>query len=333
MLDPADAAYALLLGAVAAFNPCGFALLPAYLTVLVTGSAEEGVTRAAALRRAVLFGLAMTTGFMAVFLAFGLLFGAVNIALQGAILPYVSYVTVVIGVALVALGAILAVTGELRGPGLRVRTTAPRRSFLSQVAYGATFAVASLSCTIGLFLGVVAQSVGASGAIAAILPFVIYGAGMGAAILAVSMAAALAGATVASALRRHTPTLMRVGGVIMIVAGLYVTVFGLAEVLPRFGITTLDGVLTTTLTWQSSAAAWIGSWGTTILVVVVTAVLTVAALILVRGRRAARATHSSTSEPQPPQGEGADKPTIASAIRTADAATLDAIRRAARRDG
>ena len=44
-------ALALTAGVLAAFNPCGFALLPAYLTLLVTGTAEEGFTRASALRR------------------------------------------------------------------------------------------------------------------------------------------------------------------------------------------------------------------------------------------------------------------------------------------
>ena len=37
MVDQAVIALALVAGAVAAFNPCGFALLPAYLGLLVVG--------------------------------------------------------------------------------------------------------------------------------------------------------------------------------------------------------------------------------------------------------------------------------------------------------
>ena len=79
MIDPTGAAYALLLGAVAAFNPCGFALLPAYVTVLVTRSADARVPRAVALRRAVGFGTALTLGFLAVFTSLGLLFGLAEV--------------------------------------------------------------------------------------------------------------------------------------------------------------------------------------------------------------------------------------------------------------
>ncbi|WP_159448774.1 cytochrome c biogenesis CcdA family protein [Demequina sp. NBRC 110053] len=333
MIDPTAAAYALLLGAVAAFNPCGFALLPAYITVLVTGSAERHVTRAAALRRAVGFGLAMTLGFMAVFTAFGLLFGAVNAGLQGSILPYLSYVTVAIGVVLVWLGIVLLRGGELRGPGLRMRGAAPGRAFWSQVIYGATYAIASMSCTIGLFLTVVAQALAATGPVGAISPFLVYAAGMGASILAVSILAAVAGSSAAAALRARTPLLMRIGGALMILAGLYVFVFGLAEVLPRHGIDTLNPVLTTTAAWQGSVALWIDSWGTVALVVFVAVIAALTVWILMAARRErstqVQAPHpggddaTSTSDGEPPR---------ASRIRIAPAATLDAVRDAARSD-
>ncbi|WP_159450197.1 cytochrome c biogenesis CcdA family protein [Demequina sp. NBRC 110056] len=341
MIDPTAAAYALLLGAVAAFNPCGFALLPAYITVLVTGSADAGVTRAVALRRAVGFGLAMTVGFMAIFTAFGLLFGAVNAGLQGSILPYLSYVTTAIGVVLIWLGVVLLRGGELKGPGLRVRGTAPGKAFWSQVGYGATFALASMSCTIGLFLAIVAQALAATGPVGAVAPFLIYAAGMGASILAVSILAAVAGSSAASALRSKTPLLMRIGGGLMVLAGLYVLVFGLAEVLPRYGVTALNPVLTTTAKWQGAVSQWIDSWGTVALVVFVIVIAAAVVWILVASRRAegghstkdgssadAVAVSRSTS---PEQGEGSQAP-AAPRIQVAPAATLDAVRAAAKSD-
>ncbi|WP_062137710.1 cytochrome c biogenesis CcdA family protein [Demequina aestuarii] len=327
MLDATVAAYVLLLGAVAAFNPCGFALLPAYLTVIVTGSADAGVTRAVALRRAVGFGLAMTLGFMVVFTGFGLLFGAVSLGLQGSVLPYVSYVTVAIGAVLVWLGLVMLRGGQLRGPGLRITGHAPRRAFWSQVGYGASFAVASLSCTIGLFLAVVAHALAATGPVAAVAPFFIYGAGMGASVLAISMVAAVAGSAAASTMRRHTPLLMRVGGGLMVVAGLYVLVFGLAEVLLQYGIDTLNPVLTTTAQWQSGVSAWIESWGTAVLVIFVAIVAAAAGAILVAARRGGTSGRARVSV----DGEG-DRPPRGSApgFTVADPATLESVRRASR---
>src|SRR5690606_29189493 len=79
MFDAASAGYVLLLGMVAAFNPCGFALLPAYLTVIMTRSASAQESASASLWRAVSFAGALTVGFLVVFGFFGVLFGAVNL--------------------------------------------------------------------------------------------------------------------------------------------------------------------------------------------------------------------------------------------------------------
>ncbi|WP_062070447.1 cytochrome c biogenesis CcdA family protein [Demequina sediminicola] len=345
MLDATAVAYALLLGAVAAFNPCGFALLPAYITAIVTGSAEGGVTRAQALRRGIRFGVAMSIGFLALFLVLGLIFGAVNLALQAKILPYVSYATVVIGLALIWLGIVLTVKGEMRGPGLRINGAAPRRTFWSQVGYGVAFAVASLSCTIGLFLVVVTQALNASSPIDAVAPFIAYGVGMGTSVVLVSVLAALVGSSLASGLRKHTVTLMRVGGVLMIAAGIYVTVFGLAEVLPQFGIHTLDPVLKATISAQSAVSQAVSSWGTPVLLALSGIALIAVIWAFVTGRSERNGTSSEQETAGgggSPSGEtgateaattvnvpngGATSP--ATGIRTADSGTLDAIRKAA----
>ena len=57
-------------GLVAALNPCGFAMLPAYLALVVGG---EGTGRLTALGRALAATAAMAAGFVAVFTTFGLL--------------------------------------------------------------------------------------------------------------------------------------------------------------------------------------------------------------------------------------------------------------------
>ena len=60
---------ALAAGMLATVNPCGFALLPAYLSFLVTGDSTPG--RGAAVGRALAATAAMTAGFGAVFGVFG----------------------------------------------------------------------------------------------------------------------------------------------------------------------------------------------------------------------------------------------------------------------
>ena len=58
-------------GLVAALNPCGFAMLPAYLALVVQG---ENVGRRAAVGRAVTATAAMALGFLTVFGGFGIIF-------------------------------------------------------------------------------------------------------------------------------------------------------------------------------------------------------------------------------------------------------------------
>jgi len=286
----AVAGLALTAGILAAFNPCGFALLPAYLTFIVTGSAEEGVTRPVALRRATGFALGMTLGFAAVFTAFGLLFVLATAGLQGSVLPYLAYVTVAIGLVLVVLGVRMAAGHEINVPGLRFKGRAPAATFGSQTAYGASFALASMSCTIGPFLAIVASALNAPGPIAKTLPFLVYAVGMGTSILVISIVAALAGSTVVAGLRRRTPAIMRGAGWLMIVAGVYATLYGLAEILQQNGNTALSGIIDVTAGWQGDITRTIHGWGLPVLVTL--AVVTTAAvlwILVARSRRGANA--------------------------------------------
>ena len=59
-------------GLVATVNPCGFAMLPAYLSFFA-GMDEGPTSRVRAVLRALLVGLVLTAGFILVFLIFGVL--------------------------------------------------------------------------------------------------------------------------------------------------------------------------------------------------------------------------------------------------------------------
>src|SRR5689334_13426175 len=117
-----------MLGAV---NPCGFAVLPAYLSVLVAGDptgapggtatvADGSRAARAAVSRALRCTAALTAGYVAVFGAFGLVLAP----LTGWLLPRTPWLTVGFGLALLALGGWLLAGRSLPAPGNRVR--APR---------------------------------------------------------------------------------------------------------------------------------------------------------------------------------------------------------------
>src|SRR5688500_5984440 len=95
-------ALALAAGMLAGVNPCGFALLPVYLSFLVLDEQDGGAGgRGRAIGRAMVLTGAMTLGFVLVFGLFALLAAPVaNVVAQR--LPWVS---VVLGLALLAAGA------------------------------------------------------------------------------------------------------------------------------------------------------------------------------------------------------------------------------------
>src|SRR4051794_41709344 len=97
-----------MLGAV---NPCGFALLPAYLSVLISDPAGDS---GRAVGRALRCTAALTVGYVAVFGAFGLVLTPV----AGWLEPRLPWLTVVLGLGLAVLGGwLLAGRGPAAPPG------------------------------------------------------------------------------------------------------------------------------------------------------------------------------------------------------------------------
>jgi cytochrome c biogenesis protein CcdA len=226
-MDGLPLGLALVAGMVAVVNPCGFAMLPAYASMLVMGKEAPG--RAVAIRRALAFALAMTAGFVAVFGTFGLLLTLVSGV--GAVQRYLPWFTVVLGVLLVGLGAWLLAGREL--PGLRitgVRRPTLTRSASSMVMFGIAYATASLSCTIAPFLATVVASFRAGSVAGGLAVFGAYALGMGLVIVAVSLAVALAQTAVVSWLRGVGRIVPRLGGGLLLVAGAYVAYYGWYEI-------------------------------------------------------------------------------------------------------
>jgi hypothetical protein len=86
----------------------------------------------------------------------------------------------------------------------------------------------------------------------------------------------------------------------MVIAGLYVAVFGLAEVLSGLGIRTLDPVLLTTARWQGAVVTWVQGLGTPTLIAAAAVVIVavVAVVLLARRREASRAAAIVEAPPE-----------------------------------
>lgn len=212
-------------GLVAALNPCGFAMMPAYLALVVRG---ERVGTRAAVGRAVTATAAMAAGFVVVFGGFGVL----TVSVASVVQRYLPYVTVLIGISLVALGIWLLAGREIAF--LRRLTQgaqwAPTARLGSMFGYGVSYAVASLSCTVAPFLAVTAASLRGDSALGAAAVYAAYIAGFTLVVGVLAVAVALASATVIDRMRRIVPYINRISGALLVVVGLYVSYYGLYEI-------------------------------------------------------------------------------------------------------
>jgi cytochrome c biogenesis protein CcdA len=211
-------------GLVAVLNPCGFAMLPAYLTLVVRRDATGQLN---ALGRAVGATLEMVLGFMAVFGTFGLLTLSVVTTVQ----RYLPYVTVLIGIALVGLGVWL-LSGR-RSPGLarltRSSKWAPTARGGSMFGYGVGYALASLSCTVGPFLAVTAASFRVGLIVDGLMVYLAYAAGMSLIVGVLAIAAVFANPIGFYRMRRIMPYINKISAALVVLVGLYVGYYGIYE--------------------------------------------------------------------------------------------------------
>jgi cytochrome c-type biogenesis protein len=218
--------FALAAGMVAAINPCGFAMLPGYLSLVISAEAGAGVgSRGRSLARALTATAVMTAGFLVVFGAFGLVIAPLTTSIE----QFLPIVTVVIGAALVGLGAWLLAGRELTVLLPRPGRGAPSARLRSMFGYGLAYALASLSCTLGPFLAVTAATFRGQSVLAGVLAFLVYGLGMALVVGVLAVATALASSAVARNLRRMLPYVNRISGVLLVLSGLYVGYYGVYE--------------------------------------------------------------------------------------------------------
>jgi cytochrome c-type biogenesis protein len=218
-------------GMVAAVNPCGFAMLPAYLSLYLGAREEEFAKRSASARalRALLVSLAVSSGFVLLFGAAGVVVAAGGHALLG-VMPWVGIST----------GVVLSVVGMwmLAGRGLyasffqriagRVgspKLATPKGFFLFGLGYGA----ASLSCTLPVFLLVVGSGIAAGGFLPAMGRFIGYALGMASVIVTLTLALAFFKGGLVAWFSRAMPYVRLVSALLLLGAGVYLVLYWLTR--------------------------------------------------------------------------------------------------------
>jgi cytochrome c-type biogenesis protein len=286
MID-APLAYAFGVGMVATVNPCGFAMLPAYLSFFL-GLEGAGDDARSNVMRALVIGATITAGFVAVFGVLGIVFTAFSVSVQSTIESWLPWLTIALGLFLVVLGAQL-----LRGRALNFRIPTPSsgvddRQLASVFVFGVSYALVSLSCTIPLFLAVVSTTFTDKNFASGLASYVAYALGMGVVLVALTVALALARQSLVRTIRRALPYVYKVSGALLVAAGAYVSYYGWYELRVDHGDVSGGGPANFVFRLNGDLSDWIQRTGPVRIGIVLAAATGVAvALVMSRRNRSA----------------------------------------------
>jgi cytochrome c biogenesis protein CcdA len=249
-------AYAFSLGLVATINPCGFAMLPAYLSYFLGLEDTSGGTADRSVLRAVPVGLSLTAGFVAVFAVIGFVIENISQAVR----DYIPYATVVIGAGLVVLAIAMLAGYQPKLALPKLEKGGGGRELSSMFLFGVSYAVASLGCTIGTFLALTSTTFRDESFVSGVATFVAYGLGMAAVVVFLTIATALAKSSVARNLRRLLPHVHRISAVLLLLSGVYVAYYGWYEIRTRSSIRR-DPIVDFFTQRQADVSTWVNDVG------------------------------------------------------------------------
>ncbi len=213
--------YAFAAGMVASVNPCGFIMLPSYISYHL-GAEEVGFYESPAsarLLRAIVLALVATAGFIAIFALVGYI-----IALGGRwLITLFPIGGLVIGIAMASLGLWLLVSRKPLGimAASRLAVT-PKKNLRNVFLFGIVYAIGSLSCTLPVFLVVVGSALASRGFVDSFAQFISYSIGMGSVLVLVTVGAAMFRGAVARSMRSLMPHVHTISMIFLIAAGSYI---------------------------------------------------------------------------------------------------------------
>lgn len=210
-------------GLLATVNPCGFALLPSFLSFYLGADEHPDLTTMTRVRQGFAVGSVLSLSFSSVFIITGLV---VTAGLRGVLhaLPWIAF----------AVGVLLTILGLAMLSGRRVSLLAAGRiapdaaqhtGYMRVAAFGVAYALASLSCTLAVFLIVVSQALTVSGTGQTLAVFGAYAAGSASILLALAIAAAVTKGALARTVRRLSARVNRISGALLLISGAYLIAY------------------------------------------------------------------------------------------------------------
>ena len=239
-------AFAFSAGMVATVNPCGFAMIPAYLALFLTD--EDAPKNGSPVVSGLRVGLLVMAAFVATFVAVGAVFQLVSTAVVN-VMPWAAIV-VGVGLALAGLGVLTGKHIAVRSIQLRFKKDNSARSI---ALFGVAYAVASVSCTLPIFLAVTSAATTADSVPQGIVVFAAYGLGMGAVLITLAVAVATSRKAIVGQMQRVMPYVERIGGWLLLGSGIFIVYYWTTLLTVDF---TRDSPFLVPILWVERVSSW-----------------------------------------------------------------------------
>jgi cytochrome c-type biogenesis protein len=216
-------------------------------------------------------GSRVTAGFLSVFIVVGvpIVYGL------GGIVRAIPWAGAMAGLGIMIAG-LMTLSGRHIGFSFKtVLHARPGEGAPSMYLFGVAYAVASLGCTPPVFLSVVGASLAVRGPGAATVVLAAYGVGMGAVMMTLALVASGLRDQLIKILRRAVPRMRHISGVLLLVAGVYLSYYWLRILFGPIATLADDPIVGTVQHFTARIERIAAGNATTILTAILTVITTV----------------------------------------------------------
>jgi len=216
-------------------------MLPTYISYFVETNTQQIISANSnsrlisvrRLSRGGLVGIFVTAAFIATFGLTGMIISSLGIGIA----KFLPWVAVFSGVVIIGIGV-----AKISGRTIHINISSPKGllyagnsgnkagkkpSFVSFFLFGIGYSIASLSCTLPLFLLIVFQGLSAGGIREGSIVFLTYALGMGSVMIAISLAISASNYTFVRWLSKLAPKMNLITSIVLILAGSYLIYYNL----------------------------------------------------------------------------------------------------------
>jgi cytochrome c biogenesis protein CcdA len=234
---------------------------------------REDENKTTTLRRGLSVGIAVSSGFIGLFLVVGIISRAFTTVIR----DNAKYAALVIGIGLVAMGIAMLFGWKLpiAQPDVSVQR---KRTTWNMFLFGIVYAIASIGCTIGLLISVILGSINRHGFVSGVISIVLYGLGMGLLVTSLTVALAFARVGLVSTIKKSFKWFDKITAVFVVLTGLYLSWYWLGAITDRG----TDGVTSRVERWQTSVVQFLQDAGVYPLLIVFCVIIAAAGLVIRR---------------------------------------------------